>query len=326
MKNLGTSSLSKRSLISVLSIALFVTGCNTTKSTKNSGPAEKSTKSSLFTGDLDFIVSAGYEYNTVVSVEDLEEVTGGEDSLLNLRGSATYEQDIGKNTELTVGYTYRQKSHDTLSRFDRQNHYVSTGLEHDFGKTEVGVQYRAYDGNRDNDGFVFSNRIRTYMETDITDDVELDVFYVFEDKEYDQSASLDAKDNEVGGQLTWFLNKNRQYVQLRYTRENSDAFGPQFDYNADKIRAAYTQRIKVNDKDLRARLSWSYDMRDYENVTPSIGVNREDDRQRFGIDLRYPIWGNVDINADYQRAKYESNLPSADYNRDRVRVGLTYDF
>lgn len=324
MKHIRKHDISIKIPVSIFFATSVLTGCNTTHNAPASG--QKPADSSIFTGDFDFGLSAGYEYNSVVSIEDVEEITGGKDSLLNLRGAVEYEQDIGKNTEISVGYTYRQKTHDTFSRFDRQNHYLSTGIEHDFGKTEVGVQYRAYDGNRDNDGFVFSNRIRTYMETEISDDLELDVFYVFEDKEYDQSASLDAKDHEIGGQLTWFLDDFRQYVQLRYIRENSDAFGPQFDYDADKIRAAYTQRFKVRDKDLRARISWSYDMRDYDNITPSIGVIREDNRQRFGIDLRYPIWKNVDINADYQRANYDSNLPSADYNRDRVRFGLDYDF
>lgn len=326
MNSFYVHKLSGRSLVCLMAIAGLASACSTTKSTNSQKSTDKSEKTSPLDGDLDFTLAAGYEYNTVVSVEDVEEINGGKDSLLNLRGSIDYEQDIGQNTELTVGYTYRQKSHETLSRFDRQNHYLSTGIEHDFGKTEVGVQYRAYDGTRDNDGFVFSNRIRTYMETDIKDDLKLDVFYVFEDKEYDQSASLDAKDNEIGGQLTWYMDGFRRYVQLRYIRENSDAFGPQFDYDADKLRAAYTQRIKVGEKDLRARLSWSYDIRNYENVTPSIGVIREDDRQRFGVDLRYPIWNDVDVSAEYQRANYDSNLPSVDYNRDRVRIGLNYGF
>lgn len=280
----------------------------------------------LFGGDLSFDASIGYEYNSVVTIEELDEITAGGDSLINLRLGADYKQEIAKNTEVAIGYTYAQKTHDTLSRFDRNNHYLTAQIEHDFGKTEIGVQYRIYDGSRDNDGFVLSNRIRPYVKTRLSKDLRLEAFYSYEDKEFDQSVSRDAKDNELGAQLTWRLDGSRRYIQLRYVRENSDSVGDEFDYDADKIRAAFTQKIRVAGDDLRARVSWSYDKRNYKNETPSIGAIREDDRHRLGIDLRYPITDNVDIQAEYQKAIYQSNLPTADYDRDRVRVGLAFSF
>jgi len=124
----------------IIAVGLLLSGCQTTIQTGQKNPSETTPHSPFFDGDLDFSISAEYEYNSVVSIAEVAEITGGEDSLLNLRGAIDYEQDIGKNTEFSVGYTYRQKTHEPLSLFDRQNHYLSAGIDHAFVKTEIGIQ------------------------------------------------------------------------------------------------------------------------------------------------------------------------------------------
>ncbi len=276
--------------------------------------------------DLSFELGVGASYNSNVSVSALDNNTGANDTRANIYGQVRYEKDLSANTEFNARYRYSQTNHSKLSRFDRQTHFLSTGLEHDFGDIEAGVNYRYYDGALDNDGFISSHRISPFIKKRINKKILARAFYAYSDKSFDTSISRDAKENEGGVSFYYFINGSRQYIQTQYSYKDVNSFGPEFDYGAHKARVRYTKRVPFYGRRVRLRGAYRFEQRNYDNVTPSIAALRDDTRHRLIGDVYVPITDNVFGKLEYQHAINKSNLPSADYNRDLLTVTLAVKY
>ena len=302
-------------LVTAMLIALLAGGCASTQPSKGK-----------VSSDLSFELGVGAGYNSNVSVTELDNNSGADDALANIYGQVSYEKDLSDNTEFTARYRYSQTSHSNLSRFDRQAHSLSTRIEHDFGDLEAGVSYRYYDSSLDNDGFLSSHRISPFIKKRFNKKIMARAFYAYSDKNFDTSIARDTNENEGGIDLYYFMNGTRQYLQTQYSYKDVNSFGPQFDYGAHKIRVRYTKRITLNNRRVRLRGTYRFEQRNYGSVTPSIAAVRGDTKHRLYGEIQFPITGNVSGELEYQHAINNSNLPSADYNRDLLTATLALKF
>jgi hypothetical protein len=309
----------KKSAILMISSLALLGGCVSVDKSKNNKRAKSKS-------DFRFELRGGTSYNSNVSITELDNNSGADDVIVNLYGSVRYDKDISKNTEFNVRYSYSQTSHDKFSRFDQQTHFISTGLEHDFGDIEAGISYRYYDSSLDNDGFLSSNRISPYIKKRFGKKFLLRAFYAYSDKQFDTSIARDANENEAGADLYYFINGSRQYIQTQYSYKDVDSFGSQFDYGAHKFRVRYTRRIPFNGRRMRLRATYRFEQRNYDNITSSIATIRDDTRHRFYGEIEIPITDKIYSEIEYQHAINNSNLPSADYNRDLLTASIGVRF
>ena len=118
---------------------------------------------------------------------------------------------------------------------------------------------------------------------------------------------------------------NRAYVALTGEYESENAVDPQFDF--DGLRLAADLQVPLPGiENAEANFRYSYRTRDYDNITPSIGEPREEDRSRFESGVEIPIVANLAFEAEYQYTDRNSNLPSADYNEHLIAAVLKYQF
>ena len=116
----------------------------------------------------------------------------------------------------------------------------------------------------------------------------------------------------------------RTYFVSGYKYESENAVDPQFDFKGHNIKARFSQRISMGDRDAELKVGWRYEDRNYASITPSIGAIRDDTRHRFQAELEIPITDRIYGLIEYEYADYSSNLPSADYTQNLVgaRLGI----
>ena len=96
---------------------------------------------------------------------------------------------------------------------------------------------------------------------------------------------------------------------------------------ASAVDVRWSRRFDwYGDRPVRVRLDWRLEQRDYDSVTPSIGVPRDDDRQRWRARLDFPITQSLTGLVTYQHRSRNSNLASADYDDNRIEAQLEMIF
>ena len=116
----------------------------------------------------------------------------------------------------------------------------------------------------------------------------------------------------------------RSYFNLGYRFRDEDARAAQFDYQSNSAKLRYVQRIDWLSRTTKLELSWRFEERNYDSVTPSIGEKRDEDRSRWRIDYEVPVVEKGTLQFYYGYSDYNSNLPSADYTQDLLGARFTY--
>ena len=273
-----------------------------------------------------FELSAGAEFDSNVSVNELDTATGSDDVAIRLRAEADFEAEIAKDTEFKLGYTISDKSFQEFSAFDLRTQIASATLSHDFGPFTAGTTVRYIDAALDDSGYQAVTQFSPYVSGYVAKNVFVRGAYTYADKEFDVQTSRDAEVNTIDLDGYFFLNGSRQYIVLGVEAETSEAVDPQFSFDGQGVLARFSQRFAFRERDARARLSARYESRDYDGITPSINAAREDDRLRLQAEVELPITDLVFIEAEYEYGDFSSNLPTADYAQNvfTVRTGVRF--
>lgn len=281
---------------------------------------------------VDVEIAAGVDYDSNISVNQLDTNTGADDFAAALELDFGVTVPAGLNTELQFGYGFSQSLHFEQSDFDLQSHLATVDLSHDFHVVEVGAAYRFAYSRLGGDPFLTMHQINPYVSKFIGKTVYLRAGYTFADKNFEEPvvipapATRDAKNNAFGGDVYFFLNGVKSYIVGGYEREVEKAVSDEFDFHADNFRVRLAQRFPLGSRDAELSLGYKREDRDYDNVTPSIAAVRSDKRNRFTADLEVPITDNIFTRFEFEHGDYNSNLPSADYKQDLAgaRLGLRF--
>jgi len=321
---MSTENLYKISLAAAASLLIFSTSALGQEDSRN-GNQDTTPLSELASG-LSFHINAGAYYNSNVSVSELDVNVGKGDVSAKFSAQVKFEQELGENTEFDVRYKLSTTTHEEFSRFDVLTHLVSTKLEHNFGDFKAGISYQFANSTLNQNDFLTLNQISPYAARFIGKKAYVRGFYGYADKAFKGSPTRDASVHKAGADIYLFLDGVRQYVQTGYSYEDNNAIADEFDYGAHKFKLRYIKRLDVLGRKTKFKAGWRYEARNYDNITPSIGMVRDDNRHRFQLELEVPITENFYGQIELERAIHSSNLPSADYNRSIVAVSLGAKF
>ncbi|MCG8440512.1 MAG: DUF2860 domain-containing protein [Caulobacterales bacterium] len=271
-------------------------------------------------------VSGGVEYDSNVSVNELDANTGDGDIAAIFEVDIDYERDLGENTELDLAYGVSQSLFQDLDDFNLQIHLATADISHDFGGVDVGGAYRLAYSRLGGEGFLTIQQLSPYVSTFLTKSLFLRADYTYADKNFQTRDRRDADTHAIGGDLYYFLNGVRSYVILGYDYETTDSVGDEFDFSAHNAKVRYSRRIAMRGRDAELKLGWRFETRDYDAVTPSIGEVRDDDRHRLEAELELPLTDRVYALTEYEYGAFSSNLPSADFNQNvaSARLGMRF--
>lgn len=287
-------------------------------------PKEKSLVETVRDGPFSVEIGAGVEYDSNVSVIEVDASTAESDFAAVIDLGFEYEGDLGDNTEFSIGYDFGQDIQFDFTDFNTQIHRGSAEISHDFGAFNGGASYQLIYSRLGGSGFLRFHRLSPYLATYLGDrKAYVRASYIYTDKEFIGRVDRDADVHAGGAELYYFVNGLNTYLIGGYRYETEDAVAAEFDFNAHNIKARFVQRIPFGSRTTKLRAGWRYENRNYDAVTPSIGVIRDDERHKLDISLELPLNDIFFVETEYEYDVFNSNLPSADFNQSvaTVRIG-----
>lgn len=287
---------------------------------------KSSTPLSNLNATWSFESSAGAEYDSNVSVSQLETTTGVGDNAFRLRARAGVQTKLGRDTAMKFGYTLSDKRYTEFSQYNLQTHIFSGLAKHDFGPVTAGTAVRYIDASLGGEGFQSITQLAPYASGRVTKNLLLRGTVTLAEKQFATRTDRDASVQTLDAKAYYFLDGSRRYILAGVETETSQANVDQFSYDSVGAQIRFSQRFKVRGRTARAQARWRYESRDFVGETPSIAAIRQDDRTRIDTRVEMPITDTVFIAGEYEWGDFTSNLPSANYTQNVVsfRTGTRF--
>lgn len=282
---------------------------------------------SIAAGDADFSLGleAGIAYDSNVGVAGVGQ-SGEGDTVYHFGLDAGAEIGLTDNVSLNVAYGFSIDQYQDFSTFSQQNHSILAGLQAQLNDLTLGFTYTYIATLLDGDGFLNMQVISPSIAGFVSDSVYLRAAYTRYEKDFDTLNARDASSDIGNLDAFIFFDEYRSFLNLRATVEQEDADGSRFDYDGFAVGAFLELAVDGFGRENTLELGASYRKRDYENITPSIGTTRRDEKLEFEVALEVPLTEVAHIRGSYKNAVRTSNLPVADYNEQIVSFLLGLDF
>ncbi len=270
--------------------------------------------------------SAGIEYDSNISVIELDQNTARDDFAGAFDGEVGLDSTLGDKTDFSLAYNFSQSLHFDFTNFDIQTHRGTASLDRDLGPVKAGVSYFYAYSTLGRKGFLTLQRINPSLAWFMGKRVYLRAAYEYTDKAFRNRTDRDATVNAGGLSAFFFIDGTRTFISASYKLELQDATAPQFDYDGHNVRLRFSHDFMLGDQKVEFDAGWRYERRNYSKITPSIGVKRDDKRNRLEANLEFPLGERLFLRLEYEYDKFVSNLPSADFNQNlaAARLGIRF--
>ncbi len=269
-------------------------------------------------------LEGGAEYDSVVSLDELDLSSDAGDTALLIDAKVGYTQPFGETVELDLSYEYSVLDYQDFSEVDQNSHIVSADLTKDLGKADIGLSGFYVNSDLDNEAFLELARVSPYVSGFFAKGWFARAAVVYSDKTNDVNPGRDATAAIGEIDLYHFPTGKPWYVNIGYKYRDEDASAARFDYQGNTYKARYVHRLNLLDKQARFELSFRRLDRDYTSVTPSIGRERFDQRDRTSAELELSLTPRLDVELYYTYSDWESNLESVDFNQNVAGLRFRY--
>ena len=276
--------------------------------------------------DLSFEAGAGISGDSNVGVPDLDQNTDQGDIALLLRGKTQLDLHPTDKLVLRGGYELMQTSYQDFDEFDLQTHRGFAEAEYDFDLVKAGVLANYVHARLDDEGYLDYTQVSPNISRLFGEHLFLRAAYVRTEKDFKTSDGRDSTGDAGRLDAFIFMDGTRQYLTLGGQLGEEDAEADQFDFKTGTAKARYIQRIGLLGRKAKLRVGAEYEQRDYDNITPLIGVRREDRITSADGDLEIPLHGPLAMDLGYEYRDRQSNLDSADYDEHVGSVELKVSF
>lgn len=271
-------------------------------------------------------IELGGEYNSNLNISELERSTGKSDvGLLADAGiSAVWHPTERWNVE--GGYSFIGSRYDEVDTMDMDLHMLHADASYDFNLLTVGGNYYTADASLDGAGFLRLDQYSLYSGALIGERWYLRGSLNAVDKTFDTLLERDADTDGFSLDAFMFFNGGMTSLSFGYDHENEDARADRFDYDGETLSTRFSHRLTLLDRDARIRMGYRREERDYDSITPSIGVRRDDTRSVADAEMTLSWQRHFDLVGTIERGHYDSNLPSADYDETRITLSARLAF
>ena len=284
--------------------------------------------SAYATDDNPFSIDAsvGIEYDSNITVEEVDVDTGEGDIAGLIDFSANYEFEASGATSFDVGYSFSQSLHEDATNFDLQTHVVTALAKQKFDGFDVGVSYLYINTSLGGESFLQIHKASPYVAFFAAPSVYVRAAFSYTDKDLKTSDDRDAQTLSIGGAVFYFMNKSKTYLMMSYRYDSLDANLDQFDYSGHDLKIRYQVKFPIAGRDARFRVGGRYVKRNYDAITPSIGVARDDERASLEAMLEVPFFDMFNARLKYRYTDATSNLLSADYQESLISFEIGAEF
>lgn len=310
-----TSALSRRSGAGIVLLTCLIAGGIMSAEAQNQEPRQ-----SGFSLELD----AGVEYDTVVSIDELDLSNNEGDGAVLIDVTGGYKRALTNSLELDLGYTYSLLDYREFDNVDQDSHIFSADLVQSVGGAKFGLSGFYVSSDLDDQDFMELGRVSPHISGFIAEGWFLRGGVVHTTKTNDINPGRDATAMISEIDAYHFPAGKPWFVHVGYKYRDEDADAARFDYTGNTLKARYVYRLQLFDKKSRVELAHQYIDRNYSALTPSIGEERLDRRNRSSAELQVELTPTVDMRMYYQYSDWESNLDSVNFSRHVAGVRVTY--
>jgi len=270
------------------------------------------------------LIGLGSDSN--VTVDQIDTDLGVRDSLWSFSADVNYKQKLKPRTELKVGLSHSQDRYENFSEFDLDTNFVTAELTHDFKNVSIGGAIRYITADLDSQSFLSISQASFNASTLLSNKLFLRADYTYADKALNTFSDRDSSKHSLGADLYFFLDGSKRYLVAGYKYQDEDAIAEQFDRKTHNLKLRYKHTFSAFERQIIGRIKAGYRIRDYDAITPSIGVIRDDERFRIGADLKLLLSDSLFVVLEYEYSDYQSNLPAVDYEQDVVALKIGWQF
>ena len=270
--------------------------------------------------------NAGVEYDDNVTVSEVDNTTGLEDTAAVFDFSAAYQIYKTRTSEIELGYDFYQSLYDDLSNFDLQSHMFSAIGSSEFGSLDGTLSYSFNYLKLGGESFLKIHSVMPSIGFSLIDNMYQTLSYNYKDKEFTNNTARNADVNAVGLDNYYFFKDGRSYGYLNLRLEDENTVDPQYDYGAYYITVGAKSTLPIFAINPEIRVSYQYYLKDYSNITPSIGEERKDKRSTVTLTIDKQFSDIFNIKLNYQYVDANSNLSSSDFNENIFTVTVGAEF
>ena len=271
-------------------------------------------------------ISLGYEYDSNVSVDELDRSASVGDGGVLFAADISLDHDLTDKTSASASYGYSRIDYQDFEFLNRETHMLGGNISSKWDKVTAGINYFYINARLDGNDFLTYHRASPSLSGFVSKRWFLRGAYVFGDKTIAKRPGRDAQNHGAELDGYYFWRGLRRYINLGYVYRQEDSQAARFKYEAHQFKLRAVQRFEVFSKLAILELGLRYEDRNYSDPTPSIGERRRDERFRASIEFDLPVTDRINWTMYGGYSDYLSNLPSADYDQSVVgtRIELTF--
>jgi len=273
-----------------------------------------------------FDAAAGFEYDSNVTLQDLDASSGEADTATMLDAALNMRIAAGDNVSLRFGYDISATTYQNYSEYDLTLHHFNMGLSRRGRYADVTIAVDRFDGVLDGEDYVSYTQVSPGIARLFGSSVYLRGAYVAADKEYDETSTRNAKSKAVRVDTYWLLDGMDRYWSVGLQKSSEDATDAELDFGAALLGITYAHSFELRSMTLQLKARLRLEERDYLNVTQSIGARREDKRLRSGLSVLIPFSDQVKLEANIELTDNTSNLDTAALERTTFGLNLAVSF
>lgn len=286
--------------------------------------AEDSSQESDFKRTWSAKIGAGREYDSNVSVSEVDVSSGESDYAWTLNLGVGVNQALGKKTEMALNYDLSQSQYDEFSFVDRQTHILGANLSTDLTKAKAGLSAYYINSRLDGDPFLEYLRLSPSLSGFLSKRWFARGAYVYAERTISRRSDRDAETHSLEGDLYYFHRGLRSYFNIGYRYRDENTVLDALDFTSHGIKLRYIRRFNLLGTETKGEISWRYEERRYLSPDPAIEENRADNRGRLKLDLEVPLGERATLEWYYSYGDFESNLPRADFIQTIVGTRLEF--
>ncbi|MEX0903137.1 MAG: hypothetical protein WDZ76_10475 [Pseudohongiellaceae bacterium] len=268
----------------------------------------------------------GAEYNSNVSITELESATGESDTAAVLDAGLDLSWSVTERLNADAGYSYSSSSYRNFDDFDLDLHLLYGDLSYEFDALTLGTSINHADARLAGDDFLTLDQYSLYAGKLLGDQWYLRGALNFSDKSFEGFSERDADVEGLGIDAFWFFNDGRSTLVFSYAYDDETAASSQFSYDANTVRMRYTNSLVFASKDAEFQLGLRLQDRNYKGLTPAISARRDDQQAVAEAQFELSLYEHLAIITRLEHGAYQSNLSSADYDETRASLAVQLSF
>lgn len=274
----------------------------------------------------DVELSSGLEQDSNLHVVELDKTSNASDIALLLNAKANGNWKPTEKLSVSGGYSYSAKKYREQDEFNLAIHQVSADANYEFDLATIGANHYYARAILDTKNFLDLRQTSLYIAKLINNQFYLRAAANFQEKTFAGLSDRNAENRGASADAFVFFNQGKSFVSLGVANEKENAKAQQFDYSGNSIKVRVSHRFMMGEREQKVQLGYRYLQRDYSGMTQEINAERYDKAGVLDASWEVSLSKNVALEAKVETGKYTSNLPSADYQDNRLSLQVKWHF